>query len=85
MLETGHEDVKVTREELEKFACWIDLLVPYCGEYTEANAWSPEDVRKYNHFMQKRRRMEEIEQKNIEELVAKRSRHGEVSDLELPR
>lgn len=83
MLETGHEDAKVTREELDKLACWIDLLVPFCGDYTEANAWSPEDVRKYNHFVQKRKRMEEIEQKNIEDLIAKRSQDGEAVNLEI--
>ena len=27
-----------------KLACWIDLLVPYCGDYREANAWSQEDL-----------------------------------------
>jgi len=71
LLEEGHEGVKLTREELDKFACWIDLLVPYCGDYTEANAWSLEDVRKYSRFLDKRRRMEEVERKNIEDLIAR--------------
>ncbi len=82
LLETGHEGVKMTREEFDKLACWIDLLVPYCGDYTEANAWSPDDVRKYNHFTQKRKRMEEIERNNIEKLIAKQSQHSEVADRE---
>jgi len=50
-------------------ACWIDLLVPYCGDYTEANAWTKEELSKYNHFMKKRKHMEEIENKNIKELI----------------
>jgi hypothetical protein len=55
--------------ELEKIACWIDLLVPYCGDYTEANAWSEEEARKYAHFLAKRRRMEDLERRNIQELM----------------
>jgi cytochrome c553 len=56
MLEQGHNGVRLTREELDKFACWIDLLVPFCGDYVEANAWSPEEAGRYQHFLEKRRR-----------------------------
>ncbi|MHC4112147.1 MAG: HzsA-related protein [Planctomycetota bacterium] len=70
MLEEGHEDVKLSQEEMDKIACWIDLLVPYCGDYIEANAWTQEEVAMYDHFMKKRKRMEDIERKNIEELIA---------------
>jgi hypothetical protein len=72
VLEQDHEGVKLSREEMDKIACWIDLVVPFCGDYTEANAWSPEEVRKYEHFMSKRKRMEQIEQENIEALIAAR-------------
>ncbi|MGB2809804.1 MAG: hypothetical protein WBC22_18845 [Sedimentisphaerales bacterium] len=70
MLEKGHEDVELSQEEMDKIACWIDLLVPYCGDYIEANAWTQEEVAMYDHFLKKRERMEEIERKNIEELLA---------------
>ena len=70
MLEEGHHDVQLSREEREKLACWIDLLVPYCGDYMEAHAWSEDEVRKYEHFLEKRRRMEAIERENIARLVA---------------
>ena len=70
MLEEGHEGVELSREEMDKIACWIDLLVPYCGEYTEANAWSPQEVGKYHHYLRKRESMIEIERKSIEELIA---------------
>jgi len=69
ILEHGHKDVKLSRKEIGMLACWIDLLVPYCGDYTEANAWTKEELSKYNHFMKKRKHMEEIENKNIEELI----------------
>ena len=70
MLEQGHEDVELSQEEMDKIACWIDLLVPYCGDYIEANTWTQEEADKYDHFVKKRKRMEEIERKNIEELIA---------------
>jgi hypothetical protein len=76
MLENGHKDVKLSQQEMEKIACWIDLLVPYCGDYTEANAWTDEEKDKYEHFSQKRRRMEDIEQKNIDLLIARGRRHA---------
>ncbi len=70
MLENRHMGVKLSQQEMDKIACWIDLLVPYCGDYTEANAWSDEEKSKYDHFLQKRRRMEDIERKNIDTLIA---------------
>jgi hypothetical protein len=69
LLEQGHGDVKLSREEADKIACWIDLLVPFCGDYLEANAWSEAELQKYSHFLDKRKRMEEIERQNIEEWV----------------
>ena len=61
LLESGHHDVKLRREDLDKIACWIDLLVPFCGDYTEANAWSDAEKAKYNHFLDKRRRLQQEE------------------------
>lgn len=62
--------MELSPEEMDKIACWIDLLVPYCGDYMEANAWTQEELAKYDQFLKKRERMEEIERKNIEELIA---------------
>jgi hypothetical protein len=70
MLENGHKGVELSPQEMEKIACWIDLLVPYCGDYTEANAWTDDEKAKYEHYFQKRKRMEQIEQKNIDALIA---------------
>jgi hypothetical protein len=44
-------------------ACWIDLLVPFCGDYMEANRWEPEEVEKYNRFLQKRQNRARMEKK----------------------
>ena len=70
MLEEGHEDVRLSREEMDKIACWIDLVVPYCGDYAEANAWDSGEAAKHARFVGKRLRMAELERKNIEELIA---------------
>ena len=69
MLAKGHNKVKLSSEDLEKLAAWIDLYVPYCGDYTEANAWSDDEVKKYNHFMEKRKLMEEQTQRSIADFI----------------
>ena len=66
MLAEGHNGVRLSREEMDKLACWIDLLVPFCGDYTEAAAWTDEEKAMYAHFLAKRRRMEAEERRNIE-------------------
>ncbi len=74
LLEKGHYEVKLSREEMEKIACWIDLLIPYCGDYVEANAWSKGEMEKYNRYLKKRLEMERVEQENIRKLISERSR-----------
>ncbi len=46
--------MKLDAAEVEKIACWIDLLVPFCGDYTEAAAWTPEERQKYERYFAKR-------------------------------
>jgi len=69
MLEKGHAGVKLSREEMDKIACWIDLLVPYCGEYDEASAWSAADRKRFDRHVMKRKRSEELERKNIDAFI----------------
>ena len=73
LLDDGHEGVALTTEERDRFAAWIDLLVPYCGDYTEANAWNESEKAKYTHFNQKRWRMKWFEQQNIAEYLGARA------------
>jgi hypothetical protein len=70
LLEDGHRGEKMSREELARVACWIDLAVPYCGDYVEANAWMPDEKARYERFQDKRRKMEQVEQSSIEALIA---------------
>jgi hypothetical protein len=70
MLEKGHQKVKLSQEDMDKIACWIDLLVPYCGDYTEATDWAPNEMQKYERYLLKRRCMQEIERTGINEMLA---------------
>ena len=79
LLEEGHRGVRLSPEELRVIACWIDLAVPYCGDYEEANIWSEEERAKYRRFEEKRRRMEEIEKRNIEEFLSSRAARDDPS------
>jgi hypothetical protein len=73
MLEKGHNKVKLSREETDKLACWIDLLVPYCGDYTEAAAWNEGLRKKHDRYYGKRKRMEAEDARNIAALIAARA------------
>ena len=68
LLAQGHGGVELSRKERETIACWIDLLVPFCGEYTEAGAWSGEQQRTYLHFLEKRETLEGQERETLEAL-----------------
>ena len=65
LLERGHEDVRLSREELDKLSAWIDLGVPYCGDYEEANTWTAEERAKHERYAAKRRRGDEEDRQNI--------------------
>lgn len=53
-LEPEHFNVQLTENEKRIFACWIDLGIPYCGSYTQANLWSPDEKKLYQYFQKKR-------------------------------
>jgi hypothetical protein len=70
MLEERHNGVTLSREDMDKIACWIDLLVPYCGDYVEANAWNDREMAKHKRYWAKRKAMEQLDRKSIEALIA---------------
>jgi hypothetical protein len=55
LLAKGHHGVRLTREDTEKIACWIDLFVPFGGDYTEANIWNEAELAKFRRYEAKRR------------------------------
>ncbi len=68
-LRNEHGDAQLTREELDKFSAWIDLGVPFCGDYQENNAWTEEERKKYNQMERKRARLESEVQENVRALI----------------
>jgi len=72
LLRSDHHDAALTTRELEVIACWIDLLVPFCGDYAEAAAWSEDEHAKYARFLEKRRLSDEQERANVAELARER-------------
>jgi hypothetical protein len=85
ILDAGHKGVKLSREELEKIACWLDLLVPYCGDYREANAWTEAEMKKHERYAEKRRQMEEAEQQNIDAMLGKKASTRSPNQPMIPR
>lgn len=65
LLEAGHGDVRPSREELDKLSAWIDLGIPFCGDYVEASMWTPDEQAKYDRYAAKRRRLDDEDQQNI--------------------
>jgi hydrazine synthase alpha subunit-like protein len=65
LLEEGHEGVELSQKEMDKIACWIDLLVPYCGDYRESNTWTVEEIAEYERRVEKRETSEAEERENI--------------------
>ena len=55
MLDKGHCKT-LTPEAAARLATWVDLGVPFCGDYTEANAWDEKEKAKYAQYKAKRDR-----------------------------
>lgn len=72
LLARGHYGVRLSREERDKLACWVDLLVPYCGDYREAAAWTAAEREKFERYVAKRRRMEAVEREHLRAGQARR-------------
>jgi hypothetical protein len=69
-LAAGHEGTSLSTVELEKLAAWIDLGVPFCGDYQEANAWTDAERDKYQHYVDKRQCLAAEEEANVSALGA---------------
>ncbi len=65
MLESGHHDVVLDSGEMFKLAAWIDLLVPFSGDYREGGIWSERDHHFYDYYETKRERHSEEEEQSL--------------------
>lgn len=66
-LKTGHG--KTSPAEISKFATWIDLLVPFVGDYTEENRWDERQKKYYDYYVKKRERFAEEEKEALRLLI----------------
>ena len=73
MLCGGHGKCQLSQEELHKLAAWIDLAVPFCGDYMEANAWDDPETAKYLHFQRKREALAAQELRDQERLIERQT------------
>ncbi len=83
LLEKGHpspsedqdaarETLKLTQEDMDKIACWIDLALPHSGAWTEG--MTPEDKEIYMTVYRKRLDWEKQEALNIQEYIKTQSK-----------
>ena len=80
--DANHRDVKIDDASLRKIAMWIDLLVPYCGDYLEETGlWTPEERAHYEYYLMKREKMAEIVDANVAKKI-KADETGESPALE---
>lgn len=63
--EPGHYGVKVSENEKRTFACWLDLLIPFCGSYAQHNTWTEEEKTEYAYFQEKRRAYAAVELESL--------------------
>ena len=59
----------LSREELDKLAAWIDLVVPFCGDYVEANAWTEDGLRHAEQRISLSREARKIDLKNVQQYI----------------
>ncbi len=59
----------LNKDELAIINAWIDLNVPFIGEYDEMHDWNEADIEYYNKKMDIRAKMEAIEASNIKQLI----------------
>lgn len=69
VLESGHHGVKLSREELDKICAWIDLNIPFAGEYDESNIWNEEEQKYYKERVAERLRNEQLDERNIRQFI----------------
>jgi hypothetical protein len=70
ILREGHGKTSLDKEAMDKIAAWIDLAVPFCGDYLEANAWNQDEMDKYMRYQRKREALALEDITNIERLFA---------------
>ncbi len=71
LLERGHYDAKLTTEEYHKLAAWMDLLVPFAGDYREGHDWDARQLAYYGYYEGKRSVQAEEERAAVADYLAR--------------
>lgn len=67
LLDQGHGK-GMTPNEKAILALWVDLGVPFCGDYTEAAEWTKEEWAKHKRYKEKRDRADAEDRATLEAL-----------------
>lgn len=55
----------LSREEMDALCAWIDLVIPFCGDHVEANAWSAGEVKFARQRLDLRKQADQRDLHNI--------------------
>ena len=67
MLDRGHCKT-IAAPDVARLAMWVDLGVPFCGDYTESEAWNEQERAKYQQYKAKRDRADAEDQATLKRL-----------------
>lgn len=67
--DANHKDVKLSDLESRILALWIDLLVPFCGDYREEGDWTPQEHAEYAYYEMKKEEMNKLVQANVKQKI----------------
>ena len=81
--EFPHNGVKLSQEEKDKLNAWIDLLVPFCGTYEEANNWTEEDKKIAAYQQAKRDASDQLNADNFDAWLKSQTprKHGKKKEF----
>ena len=68
MLDRGHCKT-IAAPDVARLAMWVDLGVPFCGDYTESDAWNAQERAKYQQYKAKRDRADAEDRATLERLT----------------
>jgi len=69
-LDRGHCKT-LTEGDKARLALWVDLGVPFCGDYVEANAWDEKEKAKYEQYLAKRTRADAEDRETVKQLATR--------------
>jgi hypothetical protein len=76
--------VQLAEEDLHKIYAWIDLLVPFSGDYREGHAWSEDEMAFYDYYESKRKAQHAEEAQNIADYLDQSAKHPLECDSSAP-